>query len=105
MRIRNLPLGYGAAAMSLHWAIAVLVLAAWLTRQFGDELPRGAPREAGLFVHISLGLAIIAFVVAARRACVRVDVPAIPHVEKHFTAPDAVHDVVIGMAEIEHFHG
>lgn len=62
MRIRNSSLGYGAAAMSLHWAVAVLVLAAWLTGQFGDELPRGAAREAGLFVHISLGLAIIAFV-------------------------------------------
>ena len=62
MRIRNSSLGYGAVAMSLHWAVAVLVLAAWLTGQFGDELPRGAPREAGLFVHISFGLAIIAFV-------------------------------------------
>lgn len=31
--------------------------------------------------------------------------PASPHVEKRFTAPEAVQDVVIGMAEIEHFHG
>src|SRR3974390_2940125 len=64
MRVRNSPQGYGAIAMALHWIVVALVLGAWLTGQFGDELPRGAARETGLFVHMSLGLAIIAFVVA-----------------------------------------
>ncbi len=64
MRIRNTAQGYGAIAMALHWAVVVLVLAAWLTGQLGDELPRGAARDAGLFAHMSLGLAIIGFVIA-----------------------------------------
>ncbi len=63
MRIRNSSQGYGAIAMALHWAVVVLVLGAWLTGQFGDELPRGAPRDAGLFAHMSLGLAIIGFAI------------------------------------------
>jgi cytochrome b561 len=64
MQIRNSSDGYGAIAMALHWATAVLVLAAWLLGQFGDDLPRGAARETGLFIHISFGLAIVALAVA-----------------------------------------
>lgn len=64
MRIRNSSQGYGAVALTLHWLVALLVIAAWLTGQFGDALPRGAAREAGLFAHISLGLAIVALMVA-----------------------------------------
>ena len=64
MRIRNSSQGYGAIAMALHWIVVALVLGAWLLGQFGDELPRGALRETGLFVHISAGLAIVAFVMA-----------------------------------------
>lgn len=64
MRIRNSAQGYGAIALALHWLVALQVLGAWLTGQFGDELPRGAARQIGLFIHISLGLAIVAFVFA-----------------------------------------
>jgi cytochrome b561 len=64
MRVRNSSRDYGAIAMALHWAVALLVLAAWLTGQFGDELPRGTPRDRDLFIHMSLGPAIIAFVIA-----------------------------------------
>jgi cytochrome b561 len=64
MRVRNSSQGYGAIAMALHWVVVVLVLGAWLIGQFGDELPRGAPGEIGLFVHMSLGLAVIAFAIA-----------------------------------------
>jgi cytochrome b561 len=64
MRIRNSSQGYGAIAMALHWIVAVLVLAAWLLGQFGDELPRGTARQTGLFAHISIGLAIIVFTTA-----------------------------------------
>lgn len=55
--------------MALHWTVVVLVLGAWLIGQLGDKLPRGTPREIGLFVHMSLGLAVIAFVIA-RLFCV-----------------------------------
>jgi cytochrome b561 len=64
MRVRNSAQAYGAIAMALHWVVVALVLGAWLTGQFGDELPRGAARETGLFVHMSLGLAVITFVIA-----------------------------------------
>lgn len=62
MQIRNSTEGYGAVAMTLHWAVVALVLLAWLTGQFGDALPRGPQREAGEFVHIFLGLSIFALV-------------------------------------------
>jgi len=39
----------------------MLVVLAWLLGTFGDELPRGAIRSTGLLVHISIGLAILAF--------------------------------------------
>jgi len=64
MRVRNSAQAYGAVAMALHWIVLALVLGAWLTGQFGDELPRGPARDAGLFIHMSLGLAIIGFVLA-----------------------------------------
>jgi cytochrome b561 len=64
MRVRNSAQAYDAIAMALQWVVVALVLGAWLTGQFGDELPRGAARETGLFVHMSLGLAVIAFVIA-----------------------------------------
>jgi cytochrome b561 len=64
MHVRNSPEGYGAVAMTLHWAVVMLVVFAWLTGQFGDALPRGPQREAGEFVHIFLGLSILALVAA-----------------------------------------
>lgn len=64
MHVRNSPDGYGAVAMTLHWAVVILVFCAWLTGQFGDVLPRGPQREAGEFIHILLGLAILALVAA-----------------------------------------
>ncbi len=64
MSLRNSADRYGAVSQALHWLVAVLVVAAWLTGQFGDALPRGAAREAGLLAHIFMGLAIVALVVA-----------------------------------------
>ena len=63
MRLRNSPQAYGAVAMSAHWATVVCVAAAWLLGTFMDVLPRGPARAGGIFVHISLGLAVLAFVV------------------------------------------
>ncbi|MFO1079961.1 MAG: cytochrome b [Reyranellaceae bacterium] len=51
--------GYGAIARALHWASALCVVAAWLLGVLGDDLPR-AMRPGGLFVHMSLGLAVLA---------------------------------------------
>jgi len=62
MRALNSSKDFGAIAMTLHWAVVVLVLGSWFSGELGDELPRGAPRDTGLFVHISLGIAIVGFV-------------------------------------------
>ena len=59
MQYRNSATGYGAVPMSLHWLTAALVIAAWLLGTFDDALPKGAPRAYQLFVHMSVGLAIL----------------------------------------------
>jgi cytochrome b561 len=63
MKFRNSPQKYGATVQSLHWATAAFVVVAWLLGTFGDALPHGAARAAGLFVHISAGLAILTLIV------------------------------------------
>jgi cytochrome b561 len=63
MQVRNSDQSYGAAAQALHWATVLLVVLAWMLGTFDDALPKGAARAAGLFVHISAGLAIPALVI------------------------------------------
>ena len=50
---------YGAAPRLLHWLTVILVMLAWTLGTFGDDLPKGAARDTGLFVHISAGLVIL----------------------------------------------
>jgi cytochrome b561 len=50
---------YAAVPRFLHWATVILVIAAWILGTFGDDLPKGAARETGLFIHISAGLLIL----------------------------------------------
>ena len=64
MRFRNSPDGYGAIPQTLHWLTVGLVVLAWMLGTFDDALPKGAARAAGLFVHISAGVAILALLVA-----------------------------------------
>jgi cytochrome b561 len=59
MQLRNSAHGYGGVAKILHWTTVGLVLICWLLGTFGDDLPRGTVRSAGLFIHISAGLAIL----------------------------------------------
>src|SRR5512139_4322559 len=63
MQLRNSPERYGGIAKALHWMIAALVIVAWVLGTVGDELPRGAARATGQFVHMSAGLAILALLV------------------------------------------
>lgn len=65
MQVRNSPQRYGAVALTLHWLVLVLVTFSWLTGEFHDAFPSGAPRDADLFVHVTLGLSIV--VLAAAR--------------------------------------
>ena len=63
MQLRNSPERYGAIPKLLHWLIVVLVVLAWSLGTFGDNLPRGAARAAGLWIHIAAGLSIIGLLI------------------------------------------
>lgn len=62
MKLRNSAREYGAISLCLHWLTAALVVLAWLLGTFGDDLPKGGARAAGLHVHISVGLGIVLLV-------------------------------------------
>jgi cytochrome b561 len=64
MQMRNSPERYGLVSQVFHWLTAILIVLAWLLGQGGDLLPKGPPRDAGLFVHMSAGLAVIALTAA-----------------------------------------
>ena len=54
------PIGrYASVPRFLHWLSVILVIVAWTLGTFGDDLPKGAARDTGLFVHISAGLVIL----------------------------------------------
>src|ERR1043166_245005 len=63
MQFRNSSQSYGAVPKFLHWLTVALVIAAWLLGTFGDELPRGAARSSGLFIHIFFGLGVLVVLV------------------------------------------
>jgi cytochrome b561 len=63
MQIYNSSKGYGAIPQVAHWLTVILVPVAWILGLFGDDLPKGAPRAAGLFIHISAGLVVVALLV------------------------------------------
>lgn len=63
MRLRNSVDTYGAVPRTLHWLTVILVALAWGLGTFEDVLPKGPARAAGLFVHISAGLAILSVLV------------------------------------------
>lgn len=60
MQLANTPLGYGAIAKALHWAVVILVGAGWALGTFDEELPRGTGRDLAFFIHVSAGLLVLA---------------------------------------------
>jgi cytochrome b561 len=64
MAILDTTQRYGAVTQVLHWGTAVLIAAAWTLGAAMEELPRGPARAAGLDIHATLGLAVIAAVLA-----------------------------------------
>jgi len=64
MRLLNSTRNYGAIPQALHWLTVLLVALAWALGVFDDVLPKGRPRDIGLFVHISAGIAILPLLVA-----------------------------------------
>lgn len=76
MQLFNSTRDYGAVSQALHWLTVLLVALAWTLGIFDDALPKGWPRDAGLFIHISAGLAI--FAILAVRVAWRLVDPAPP---------------------------
>jgi len=77
MQLRNTAAGYGAIPQTLHWLTVALVLLAWAFGEFDDAFPKGPARTAGLFVHISAGLAVLA-ILALRVVWRAADAPPPP---------------------------
>jgi cytochrome b561 len=63
MQLANSPLRYGAVPQLVHWLTVIFVTVGWLIGQFGDALPKGAPRDTGLLVHMGLGQCVIVLLV------------------------------------------
>lgn len=59
MKSNSTKFRYGRTAQLLHWLTAILVIIAWALGTFDDLLPKGAGRAGGLFIHMSVGLAIL----------------------------------------------
>ena len=64
MQLFNSTKDYGAIPQALHWLTVFLVALAWALGTFDDVLPKGGPRNSGLLVHMSAGIAILALLVA-----------------------------------------
>jgi cytochrome b561 len=63
MQLLNTKAQYGAIPQLIHWLTALFVIAGWCLGQFGDFLPRGAPRATGLFIHMTLGQCVVALLI------------------------------------------
>lgn len=50
---------HGAALRALHWASALLVVAAWVVGIAMEEVPRGPARGMAMQVHYSLGVLVL----------------------------------------------
>jgi cytochrome b561 len=99
MRIRNSAKTYGSIAIGLHWIVAVLVPAAWISGHLGDMLPR-ASHDMGLLMHASLGLSMLGFALA-RLAWRLADPPPVPEATKFGSwtvhASEIVHLLIYGI--------
>lgn len=62
MQLMNSNSRYGAIPRAVHWLTALFVIAGFLLGQFGDDLPKGPPRDFGLLVHMTLGQCVAALV-------------------------------------------
>ena len=60
MQLANSKIRYGTVPQTVHWLTAILVICGFLLGQFGDALPKGAAREFGLLVHMTLGQCVVA---------------------------------------------
>jgi cytochrome b561 len=96
MQFANTTTRYGAVPQVLHWLTAIFVICGFLLGQFGDDLPKGGAREAGLFIHMTLGQGVVVLLVA--RLFWRVANPPPPPPE-----PTRLGRLVVWAAKLSHF--
>ena len=63
MHLANSKSRYGVAPQIIHWLTALCVVLGWLLGQFGDDLPKGPVRAAGLFTHMTLGQCVFVLLI------------------------------------------
>lgn len=63
MQLANSKSHYGAVPQIVHWLTALFVVVGWLLGQFGDDLPKGSARAAGLFTHMTLGQCVFVLLI------------------------------------------
>jgi cytochrome b561 len=63
LMIRNTRDGWGWPAVALHWAVALLIVAAFALALVTDELPR-PERPYYDFIHASIGITVLVILVA-----------------------------------------
>ncbi len=75
---RTSPDRYGAATITLHWLMLVLLAAVYATIELREYFPRGSdPREALKSLHFMLGLSVLLFVALRIYARAKSPTPAI----------------------------
>jgi cytochrome b561 len=57
------PLRHGLTTQAMHWGAALLLVVAFGLGLAMEELPRGAPRDAAMVWHYSLGTLVLGFAV------------------------------------------
>jgi cytochrome b561 len=63
MQLANSKARFGAVPQAVHWLTVLFVTLGFLLGQFGDVLPKGAPRAFGLLIHMTLGQCVVALLV------------------------------------------
>lgn len=64
MQLRNTDTSYGIVAKSLHWIMAVLIIAAWIVGYYAADLPNNTPSKPTLYgLHKSVGMLVLMLVV------------------------------------------
>jgi len=79
VQLANSETRFGAVPQIVHWLTALFVVCGFLLGQFGDVLPKGAPRQFGLLVHMTLGQCVVALLLI-RLVWRQVNPPPLPEV-------------------------
>lgn len=63
MQLHNTDTSYGVVAKSLHWLVALLIIAAWIVGYYAIDLPNTDTSKGTLFsLHKSVGMLILMLV-------------------------------------------